>query len=238
MTNRTAGLGRTLAAVLMVVALGVSCSSSESASGTNPDGGVDASTTTATAAPPAPSTTRPRQPCSSQTLGAAALASFEGPALLDVVCEDAAAVATLSNGPGGELVLLFSLQPDGSWLLVANAPLDDPLSAVLADFSPTAVPTWQKAREARLNRGNRSPSGAGNVVTEVPPSSLQVNPSTGEQEICTQYDNDVSQCVPNTTSPPADPETPGEPLPTAPESGFCKYNYNDPRCVADPGFTP
>lgn len=236
MTNRTAALGRSLAAVLMVVALAVSCSSSESASGTNPEGGVDASTTTATAAPPAPSTTRPRQPCSSQTLGAAALASFEGPALLDVVCEDAAAVATLSNGPGGELVLLFELQPDGSWLLVANAPLDDPLSAVPADFSTTAVPTWQKAREARLKRGSRTPSG-GNVITDVPPSSLQVNPESGETEICVQESSDYIRCSPppQLPAPPDDPDAPPE---TIKQSGFCQYNYNDPRCVENPGFMP
>ena len=237
MTNRTAALGRSLAAVIVVVALGVSCSSSENASSTSPEGGGDpTTTTTTTAAASAPVTSAPRQSCAANTLGAAAVASFEAPALLDVVCENQHAVATLTNGPGGELVLLFALQ-NGVWVLVGNAPLADAATAAPAGFSTTAVPGWQRARDARLNRGDRSAGGGDRVITDIPPSSLQVNPETGENEICTELSSDYIVCSPPTTVPPP-PDDPDAPPVTIDQSGFCKYNYNDPRCVADPGFQP
>jgi hypothetical protein len=222
--------------VTLLAALLAACSSSDDVA--SPDTTAAAPDTTEAAAPGPPSATTPRPPCAANTLGAAALANFEAPALIDVVCQQQHATATLTNGPGGELLLLFQVA-DGAWVLVGSGPVDD-LAAVAtpADFSTTAIPEWARARQARLTRAAAGPS-APAPSPDAPPSSLYSDPGTGEQMICTEPDLDVRVCTPSTTAPPPpDPENPDAPPPDVPESMFCKYNYNDPRCVADPGFSP
>lgn len=222
---------RFAAGLALVVLLAVGCSSSNDVATSET---TAASSTTTTTTPP--KLTQPRQSCAVDTLAAASAASFEAPALVDLVCETNDATATLTNGPGGEYVVLFSLQ-NGVWVLVGSAPVADYASVAPADFSTTAVPSWQRLRDARLNR----PAGGSPTApkTDSPPSSLKLNPESGEMEVCVQLNSDFVRCTPPTTAPaPVDPEDPNAPAPTVTESMFCKYNYNDPRCVADPSFAP
>jgi hypothetical protein len=216
------------AAFALAVLLAVGCSSAEPTA--SPE--TTAAPTTATTAPvggPAP--TQSRQSCAADTLGAAASASFPGPALTDVVCEDKFASATLSNGPGGEFIVLFSLQ-NGVWTLAGSAPIAEAASAAPADFSPTAVPSWQRTRDNRIARA-ANPGGKSGSDSSSNTTWTQVNDETGMLEICEQQ-GDFTGCSAPTFPPP--PEDPDAPPTTVKQSGFCKYNFNDPRCVADPGY--
>jgi hypothetical protein len=222
MTSRTSRALGAAAGLVLVSLLALGCSASDetaSESGAEP---TAASTTTTAAA--APVTTGNRQACAAATLQAAAAATFADPVLSDVVCEDDFATATLANGPGGELVVLFSLQ-DGTWVLVGNAPIAQAASAAPADFSPTAIPSWERARAARLARAASAGSGNANPPSSNP-MTTRVNPETGMIEICEKQGADFVLCSPPST--PADPNAPVTPPVT---SNFCRYNYNDPRCV-------
>jgi hypothetical protein len=237
MSSRSDAARRTvlvLALTALLAAFTAACSSSEETA--TPDTTAASTTTTATGGGGGAPTTAPRQPCSAQTLGAAALASFEAPALIDVVCETDFATATLSNGPGGELLVLFQLQ-DGAWALVGSGPVND-LAAVAtpASFSTTAIPAWLRLRDARILRGDKPPTEDAAGTTD----STRVNSQTGGLETCVK-DGDFQTCTAVTTTPPAPPAEPTDPdaePPATEASMFCRYNYNDPRCKADPSFTP
>jgi hypothetical protein len=227
---RTAGL-RGIAMVALLLGFAAGCSSSDDAS-SDPNATVASTTTTAAVTA---LTTAPRQSCAADTLTAAAAASFEAPKIIDVVCETEFATATLENGPSGETVVLFNLQ-GGVWVLAGSGAVADAVAATPAGFSPTAVPTWQRLRDARLKREANPDAGRGDPSPY--PSSTQVN--DGVVEICTQYGADFVECVTSTLpniveEPPADPDAPPT---TQKQSGFCKYNYNDTRCINDPGFEP
>jgi len=122
-------------------------------------------------------------------------------------------------------------------VLAGSGAVADAVTATPAGFSPTAVPTWQRLRDARLKREANPDAGRGE---ESPyPSSTQVN-DDGVVEICTEYGADAVQCVTSTLpniveETPPDPDAPPT---TQKQSGFCKYNYNDTRCINDPGFEP
>lgn len=228
MTKRGNPRRATVLALLLVATVAAACSSTDE---TPPSAESNfPAPSTATTTPASLVTTIPRASCSAATLGAAAAGTFEGAALVDVVCEQEAATATLTNGPDGELVVLFALQ-GGSWALVGNAPVDGDLASVApAGFSPTALPAWQRLRNARLSR----PADGGSNSDPTPPSSVQKNPDTGETEVCITYDADYVICsVPTTAPPPAvpDPENPDAPVAPPVTSNFCRYNYNDTRCV-------
>jgi hypothetical protein len=210
--------------VVSALALGCSSSTEQAASGES----NFPLPSTITAPPVAPPSTAPRQACTVATLSAPAAATFAEAALVDVVCETEAAAATLRNGPDGELLVLFTLK-DGTWALVANGPVDgDVVALAPSGFSPSAIPAWQRARAARLSR----PEGATptTAVAAAPPSSLQRNSQTGETELCTAYDVDYVSCQSTTIVPP-EPTTPPDPEAPPVTSNFCKYNYNDTRCV-------
>ena len=238
MTKRRNSRLAPVLSLLLVAAFAAGCSSTETAS---PSESTIPAPSTATTASPGPTVTTTRRPaCSAAALGAAAAATFEAAALIDVVCEPEAATATLTNGPDGELVALFTLQ-NGAWTLVGSGPVDGDVVAVApAGFSPSAVPSWQRLRNARLAR--TAGGGSSKDDGSAPPSSTQKNPETGETEVCVAYDADFVECTPPTTAPPPDAPEPGNPdEPSAPPvtSNFCRYNFNDTRCIdSDQNYQP
>lgn len=231
MTKRRHSRLAPVLALLLVTVLAAACSSTETASSGESNFPAPSTAATATTDLGPPVTTTARAACSAATLGAAAVATFEAAALIDVVCEPEAATATLTNGPDGELVVLFTLQ-NGTWALVGSGPIDGDVVAIApTGFSPTAVPSWQRLRNARLARGQGGPQ---TPTPSTPPSSTRTNPATNEVEVCIEYSADYITCAPVTTPPDTEPPDPDNPdaTPTPPvTSNFCRYNFNDTRCT-------
>lgn len=221
MTMRgSAGL-RAVVVLVLLAALAAGCSSGEG-SATGDPAASDSSSTTATTAsegavPGAPVVSQPRQSCSESTLGAAS--GTPNAVIVDVVCEAEHAAATLTNGPDGETIVVFALT-GGVWTLAGSAPATgDTAAAAPAGFSTTVIPTWSRAREARIARA-AAPSGGGDT------------PTVDDPKRGCRAEGDVYIC-PDITEPsvPSDPDNPDAPPSSLEYSNFCKYNYNDTRCV-------
>ena len=219
MTMRGSAGTRTAVALVLLAVLAAGCSSSEGTASSDPAPTDSSSTTAATAsdavAPGPPVTTQPRQSCSVATLAPAS--GTPDAALVDVVCETDHAAATLTNGPDGETIVVFSLT-NGVWTLVGSAPAaGDTAAAAPAGVSATIIPTWSRARDARIARAAAPPSAGGDL------------PTVDDPKRGCRAEGDVYIC-PDITEPslPPDPENPDAPPVT---SNFCRYNFNDTRCV-------
>ena len=230
-----------LAALVMTASVLAGCSSSDSTP--SAEAPVESTTTAATPSTRGvPVTNAPRQACDANTLGSAATAALPGVTLTQLVCEPAFAIATWTAGPDGETAVLFALQ-DGVWAYIGSGPAGGDV-AILAPsgFSATAVPAWQRLRTAIATRGGSDTEGGGTSDggrgggATTTSTVYFTDPDTGQLQSCTT-NRDGMLCVPAPSIPPtsADPENPDD---TVVPSGFCRFNFNDPRCQADNQYEP
>jgi hypothetical protein len=145
--------------------------------------------------------------------------------------------AVADAGAGDRVVLLACER--GAWKVFATDTPSADLSSKDPERFATHVASWQAARTARLHP--RTP-------VSVDPSQTTTSTAYVAGE-CKHADNvEYEQCpakvfltttttTPPTTLPPVTAPD-GSVVPTTPKptSMFCRYNYADPRCKADPSF--
>ncbi len=228
-------------AILATVALGA-CSSSGPDDATVDSTVESTSTTGAAATGGVPVSTTPRPSCDANNLNAAAAGPLPGAALSQIVCEPSFAVATWSTGPNGETAVLFALQ-GGAWVYVGSGPAEgDVVALAPAEFSATAIPSWQRLRVSLANReGGASGEGrttGGGGGGGRPTSTVYVtDPDTGGTESCVT-NGDGLICTP-APAPPVTSDDPDAPPAPPVTSNFCRYNFNDTRCVdSNQQYTP
>jgi hypothetical protein len=226
-------LALTVLSFLLVVAIGCSKGNEGAGPGTSVGAGTPAPTTTVPLPPPTGVEVGIIPECNTDILTPVAQVAYPGGILTDIACTPPFAMATV--GGGGlktDAVVLLRVVND-AWTVVANGEADQVDTLVPADYSSATVSAWKTKRTLRLNPKAPKPTLAPGATPVV-----RAQPST----TCVQSDDsylcDEVPTIPPTpaTPPPTGPD--GKPLPTAPPatSMFCRFNFADPRCVADPQF--
>lgn len=223
------GVRVTAVAVIFTLAL-VGCSSSgdSSGGGTLPGGPPSSSTTLAAGA--LANASNPKD-CNGEVLTPVVHGTLPDVTLGDVVCDGPFAMATVQGGglPGDGVVFLRF--KNNAWTIVANGGVNLEVKNLMpADFSLGAFSAWQLAYQARVNP---------TVPTTRKPADPN-NPSSNTAVTVCEQAVDAIRCdtVPPTVPPVPKTGPDGNPLPTAPPSTsmFCRFNFADPRCKADPLF--
>lgn len=207
----------------------------------------DETATPGTSAPAGGSTTTvpksgPAGDCDEAAMTAVVQAKYPGAAISELGCAPPFATATVRHGTGllGDGVALLRFR-NGAWTLVASGQADaDQATLLPADFSTVIFDAW-RARYDKLTHPERFTTTTKKAGAT--PSTLSAPNTT--RLICEGEGGDV-KCTPETTEPPTLPPVPktlpdGSPAPTTePQppttSSFCRFNFNDLRCKADPGF--
>lgn len=232
--------------IVVLVAAGAACSGSGVVT-TQPTG-----TTSSTAAPGA-GDTRPINPdCLPATLLTPVRAKFAAATLEDVVCATDRAAATVVGAAelGGDGVALLSVV-DRQWTLIANGPVTaDPATLIPAKFSVVVYDTWFAKYQSRTNPTTTTATTPGTTTDPATSSTTSTTSTTrassgpttsrprcfelGGRTVC--YDGPPSTTTaPPITTPDGKIVTTTTASTTPPvTSMFCKFNYRDPRCAADP----
>ncbi len=226
-----AGPAKVVIVVLGLVALVSAGCKSSGGDNSSPSTGTFPSTTTSTApvAVNGAVVTDDGPACAPEVLTPIVAAAHAGATITEVTCDSIFAVTTVHKAADipGDGVAMFRLA-NNAWTLVAAGEIaPDPTRLIPDNFSTQVFQLW-KAKYAAVHA---PPTTAGRNTPTVP-ANIDVTDChlQGDIRVCPT----TTQAPPPTTPPPTLPD--GSPAPTTPPptSQFCRYNYNDPACKADP----
>jgi hypothetical protein len=225
-------LALTVVSFLLIVAIGCSKGDDGAGPGTSVGAGTPAPTTTVPLPTPTGVEAGIIPECNTDILTPVAQSAYPGGVLTDIACTPPFAMATVGGGGLPKDAVVFLRVVNNAWTVVANGEADQADTLLPADYSTATFSAWKTKRNLRLNPKPTTKPTVGNGLP------VAGKPST----TCVQAD-DKNLCdevitVPPTPLPPPPTGPDGKPLPTAPppSSMFCRFNFADPRCVADPQF--
>jgi len=217
-------------AFTVVLLSGLSCSDAGVDAGPGTTQGSTAPLSSSTTAAPVVAGDNTATGCGADKLIPAIQTKYAAATLTEVICDSPFAVATVRGRPETPAngVAMFRIVGT-SWTLVADGTADAPEPGIPpADFSSATFGRWKAAYE----KSKRPPTESTSKPAATIANNTQSTSCTGEgqNEACETI------TVPPSTAPATTPD--GNTIPTTPPvtSQFCRFNFADPRCKANPEF--